>query len=73
MEPDKRFENIPRGILKKNVKREPENEVQEVCVEMKEEAATGTNYLTFSFYHFVKKLRFMIKRCIQGRMGYNLL
>ncbi|XP_073229804.1 coadhesin-like [Porites lutea] len=41
MEPDKRFENIPRGILKKNVKREPENEVQEVCVEMKEEAATG--------------------------------
>lgn len=47
METDKRFVNIPRGILKKNVKREPENEVQEVCVEMKDEAATGTNYLTF--------------------------
>ena len=42
IETDKRFVNIPRGILKKNVKREPEIEVQEVCVEMKEEAATGT-------------------------------
>ena len=71
IETDKRFVNIPRGILKKNVKREPEIEVQEVCVEMKEEAATGTNYLTF-FYYFVQKLRFMMKRCTQGRMGYNL-
>lgn len=67
IETDKRFVNIPRGILKKNVKREPEIEVQEVCVEMKEEAATGTNYLTF-FLLFC----FMMKRCTQGRMGYNL-
>lgn len=68
MEPDKRFENMPRGILKKNVKREPENEVQEVCVEMKEEAATGTNYLTF-FLLFCSKIAFYDEKMYSGNDG----
>ena len=68
MEPDKRFENIPRGILKKNVKREPENEVQEVCVEMKEEAATGTNKLTF-FLLFFSKIAFYDEKMYSGKNG----
>lgn len=68
METDKRFVNIPRGILKKNVKREPEIEVQEVCVEMKEEAATGTNYLTF-FLLFCSKIAFYDEKMYSGKNG----
>ena len=69
LEPDKRFENIPRGILKKNVKREPENEVQEVSVEMKEEAATGTNYLTFFCYFTQKSVAFYHENMHLGKDG----
>ena len=68
IETDKRFVNIPRGILKKNVKREPEIEVQEVCVEMKEEAATGTNYLTF-FLLFCSKIAFYAEQMYSGKNG----
>lgn len=68
IETDKRFVNIPRGILKKNVKREPEIEVQEVCVEMKEEAATGTNYLTF-FLLFCSKIAFYDEQMYSWKNG----